>query len=69
LADSYGISRHTVYDVQARASAMLAAGVDTDTGDKPLVWVPAVVNHLTTNNGGFSSRTCEVSGNLRLLPT
>ena len=46
LADSYGISRHTVYDVQARASAMLAAGVDTDTGDKPLVWVPVDYRQL-----------------------
>ena len=46
LADSYGISRHTVYDVQARACAMLAAGVDTDTGEKPLVWVPVDYRQL-----------------------
>lgn len=40
LADDFGLSRHTVYDVQARTAAMLAAGVDTDTGEEPLVWVP-----------------------------
>jgi len=46
LADEFGLSRHTVYDVQERTSAMLAAGVDADTGEEPLVWVPVDYRQL-----------------------
>jgi len=41
LAEDFGVSRHTVYQVQARASALLSAEVDTDSGEEePILWVP-----------------------------
>ena len=41
LAEDFGVSRHTVYEVQARTSTVLAAEIDADgQQDEPMVWVP-----------------------------